>query len=240
MNFIKINLAIIIAFAFCTSCSKQDNPTIITPEIPVTITKDTVRYLALGDSYTIGQNVLETDRFPVQLTNLLQKEAILIKSPKIIAKTGWRTDNLSAAMDAAKLDSNWNLVTLLIGVNNQYQGQNVAQYEQPFRQLLKRAIALAKGKKERVFVVSIPDYAYTPFGQNTGNQINISKEIDAYNAVNEQVAKEMGVIYFNITPISREGLKDPDLVANDGLHPSGKMYSRWVELMLADVKKSLK
>jgi acyl-CoA thioesterase I len=238
MNFIKINLAIIASFVLCISCQKN-NTIVITPEMPVIITKDTVRYLALGDSYTIGQSVLEADRYPVQLKNMLQKEGVLINNPKIIAKTGWRTDNLSSAMDAAKLDSNWALVTLLIGVNNQYQGQNVAQYEQPFRQLLQRAIALAKGKKERVFVVSIPDYAYTLFGENSGNQINISKEIDDYNAVNEQVAKEMGVTYFNITPISREGLKNPDLVANDGLHPSGKMYGRWVDLMLPEIKKRL-
>jgi acyl-CoA thioesterase I len=238
MNFIKINLAIIASFVLCISCQKN-NTIVITPETPVIITKDTVRYLALGDSYTIGQSVLEADRYPVQLKNMLQKEGVLINNPKIIAKTGWRTDNLSSAMDAAKLDSNWTLVTLLIGVNNQYQGQNVSLYEKPFRQLLQRAVALAKGKKERVFVVSIPDYAYTPFGENSGNQANISKELDAYNVVNEQVAKEMGVTYFNITPISREGLKNPDLVANDGLHPSGKMYGRWVDLMFPEIKKRL-
>ena len=116
----------------------------------------------------------------------------------------------------------------------------MSQYEQPFRTLLERAIVLAKGKKNRVFVISIPDYAFTPFGKNSGKEQQISADIDSYNTVNQQVAKEMGVTYFNITPISREGLKDPDLVASDGLHPSGKMYTRWVDLMLAEIKKQLK
>lgn len=240
MNFIKINVLFLVLFLFCISCNKEENPIVVVPETPITVAKDTLNYLALGDSYTIGQSVLEIDRFPVKLTKMLQKESILIKLPKIIAKTGWRTDNLSAAMDAAKLENNWDMVTLLIGVNNQYQGQNVVGYEQPFRELLQRAITLAKGKKERVFVVSIPDYAYTPFGKNSGNQQQISSEIDSYNAVNQKVTKELDVAYFNITPISREGLQDPDLVASDGLHPSGKMYTRWVELMLGEVKKVLK
>ena len=240
MNFIKINVLFLVLFLFCISCNKEENQIIVVPETPITVAKDTLNYLALGDSYTIGQSILEIDRFPVQLTKMLQKESILIKLPKIIAKTGWRTDNLSAAMDAAKLENNWDMVTLLIGVNNQYQGQNVVGYEQPFRELLQRAITLAKGKKERVFVVSIPDYAYTPFGKNSGNQQQISSEIDSYNAVNQKVTKELDVAYFNITPISREGLQDPDLVASDGLHPSGKMYTRWVELMLGEVKKVLK
>lgn len=122
MNFIKINTLFLALFCLCTSCSKKDNPIVTVPEIPVIITKDTLKYLALGDSYTIGQSVSETDRFPVQLKNALQKDGISINSPKIIAKTGWRTDNLSTAMDAAQLENNWDMVTLLIGVNNQYQG----------------------------------------------------------------------------------------------------------------------
>ena len=240
MNFIKINAVILILFCHCVSCCKKEKLIVTVPEIPVTVAKDTLKYLALGDSYTIGQSVLETDRFPIQLKNALQKEGVLINSSKIIAKTGWRTDNLSAAMDAAKLENNWDMVTLLIGVNNQYQGQDVSQYELPFRTLLERGVTLAKGKKNRVFVISIPDYAYTPYGINSGKEKQISTAIDSYNAVNQQVAKELGVTYFNITPISREGLKDPDLVASDGLHPSGKMYSRWVDLMLGEVKKQLK
>lgn len=240
MNFLKINTLFLLLFCLSVSCCKKENPIVIVPEVPVIIAKDTLKYLALGDSYTIGQSVLETDRFPVQLKNALQKEGILINLPRIIAKTGWRTDNLSAAMDAAQLDNNWDMVTLLIGVNNQYQGQDVSKYEQPFKTLLERAITLAKGKKSRVFVISIPDYAFTTFGKNSGKEKQISADIDSYNAVNQQVAKEMGVTYFNITPISREGLKDPDLVASDGLHPSGKMYTRWVDLMLGEIKKQLK
>jgi len=189
-----------------------------------------VKFLALGDSYTIGESVEENLRWPNQLSDALSAKGFQIDRPKIIATTGWRTDNLSDAIHAADLKDEYSLVSLLIGVNNQYQGRSVEQYAPEFEGLLLTAIKLAKGKNEKVFVVSIPDYGYTPFGKP--KQTEISKAIDQFNAVNESIANRMGIKYISITDISRLGLDQPNLVADDGLHPSGKMYSMWVERIL--------
>ena len=191
------------------------------------------QYLALGDSYTIGESVTEAERWPNQLAAQLLKKGVEVGKPKIIATTGWRTDNLKNAMTIAQLKNEYDLVSLLIGVNNQYQGKPVDQYAVEFEDLLKTAIQLAKGKKENVFVVSIPDYGYTPFGQP--KQEKISKELDQFNAVNRSITERLGVRYVYITDISREGLKDASLVAADGLHPSGKMYGLWVDRILKEV-----
>ena len=154
---------------------------------------------------------------------------------RIVAKTGWTTDELQAGIDNANLaDSSYSLVSLLIGVNNQYRGRSVEDYKPEFTALLNQAIIFAGGRVERVFVVSIPDYAYTPFGN--GNT-TISEGIDEFNAANRQITESLGIRYFDITPISREGFADPALVASDGLHPSGKQYAQWVSLMLPAVKE---
>lgn len=187
------------------------------------------KYLALGDSYTIGESVAEADRWPNQLADRLK-----IPRPKIIATTGWRTDQLSAAVEAAHLSNEYNLVSLLIGVNNQYQGKPAAQYEVEFEALLKRSIQLAQDNPKNVFIVSIPDYGYTPFGKS--KQESISKQLDEFNAINKRVAAKYKVAYFNITDISRQGLEKPELVAADGLHPSGAMYKLWVDRILEDLK----
>ena len=186
-----------------------------------------IKFLALGDSYTIGESVAEHDRWPVQLSKSLRAKGKSIGEPTIIATTGWRTDNLKDAIDKAKLENEYELVTLLIGVNNQYQGKSIEQYAIEFEDLLKTAIRLAKGKKENVLVVSIPDYGYTPFGKP--KQPDITKAIDSFNYVNKDCTDKAGVRYVNITDISRQGLEKAELVADDGLHPSGKMYSLWVE-----------
>ena len=156
-----------------------------------------------------------------------------IAKPTIIATTGWRTDDLKNAMTAARLKNEYDLVSLLIGVNNQYQGKSTQEYAIEFEDLLKTAIRLAKGKKQRVLVVSIPDYGYTPFGKV--KQGLISKAIDEFNEINARITYQYGVQYFDITEISRDGLKDPTLIAADGLHPSGKMYSYWVELIAKEI-----
>ncbi len=187
-------------------------------------------YLALGDSYTIGESVKESERWPVQLTKALTKKGVKVSAPRIIATTGWRTDNLKEAIIKAELKNNYDLVSLLIGVNNQYQGKPASQYAVEFEELLRMAIQLAKGKASNVFVVSIPDYGYTPFG--ISKQETISKQIDEFNAINKRIAEECKVAYYNITDISRKGLTDPSLVAEDGLHPSGKMYADWVARMM--------
>lgn len=197
------------------------------------IIEERVKFLALGDSYTIGQSVPVAERWPVQMIEELKSDKDLAcDDPRIIATTGWRTDQLKAAiLNAAITPGSYNLVSLLIGVNNQYQGRSADVYAQEFEELLQMAIDLAVDK-ERVFVVSIPDYGYTPFGES--DQANISTELDEFNRINKSIAESKGVLYINITDISRLGLQDPDLVAGDRLHPSGKMYKAWIDRILTN------
>jgi len=187
------------------------------------------KFLALGDSYTIGESVSEDERWPNQLADKLK-----IDRPKIIATTGWRTDDLKGAINSANLHDDYDLVSLLIGVNNQYQGKSSTQYEIEFEDLLKTAIQLAKGKSKNVFVVSIPDYGFTPFGK--AKQETISLQLDEFNKINQRITEKYKIKYFSITEISRKGLEDPALVAADGLHPSGKMYTQWVEVISKGLK----
>jgi len=199
------------------------------------IVREEVKLLALGDSYTIGESVASSSRWPIQLVDSLQKRGVDCLQPKIIATTGWRTDNLKNAISRTKFkkDEQYNLVSLLIGVNNYYQGKSVESYAPEFEDLLKTALQLAGGDKSSVFVLSIPDYGYTPFGKE--KQQTVSEGIDAYNAVNKSISDKYGVKYYNITDISRRGLDEPDLVAADGLHPSEKMYSLWVQVILSEI-----
>lgn len=196
--------------------------------------KEPLKYLALGDSYTIGESVAEADRWPVQLAKALAQKGIPVAPPQIIATTGWRTDNLKNGIAIAQLKGTYDLVSLLIGVNNQYQGKPADQYAIEYEDLLTTAIQLAGGKKENVFVVSIPDYGYTPFGKP--KQPKISKELDEFNEINRRITDSYGITYVNITDISRHGWDDPELVAADGLHPSGKQYTLWVERIMKGVK----
>jgi lysophospholipase L1-like esterase len=197
------------------------------------IIEDNIKFLALGDSYTIGESVVAQERWPVQFIDSLSARGLDFTESKIIATTGWRTDNLKEAVKKAKLKPEYSLVSLLIGVNNFYQGKSVENYKPEFEELLQTAIQLAGGVTSHVFVISIPDYGYTPVGEK--DQATISKGIDAFNKANESIAKKLGVKYYNITDISRKGLTNPDLVAFDGLHPSGKMYAEWVNRILSDV-----
>ncbi len=192
-------------------------------------------FLALGDSYTIGEAVAEEERWPVQLAQLLRQKGYNVQSPEIIATTGWRTDQLKEAIEKGTKRTVYDMVSLLIGVNNQYQGKSVESYRPEFEELLLKAIELAGKNKDRVFVVSIPDYGYTPFGRE--KQPLISAAIDAYNAANREIAEKHGVQYFYITDLTRKGLDDPSLVAPDGLHPSGKMYALWAEHIAAGLKQ---
>jgi lysophospholipase L1-like esterase len=137
------------------------------------------------------------------------------------------------AISIAKLKDEYDLVSLLIGVNNQYQGKPIEQYATDFEELLKTSIRLVRGNKEKVFVVSIPDYGFTPFGQK--NQSKISKEIDQFNEVNKKITGQYNVKYINITDISRQAISEPSLVASDGLHPSGKMYALWAQRMAREI-----
>ena len=201
----------------------------------VTLAQGEKKYLALGDSYTIGESVAEPERWPVHLAKTLREKGRSIAEPTIIATTGWRTDNLKDAIDKAQLKNEYDLVSLLIGVNNQYQGKSAEQYEIEFENLLKTAVQLAKGKKENVFVVSIPDYGYTPFGKP--KQAEISKALDNFNEINKRITEKAGIQYINITDISRQGIEQPDLIAADGLHPSGKMYTLWVGRIMKSISR---
>ncbi|MBK8565405.1 MAG: SGNH/GDSL hydrolase family protein [Saprospiraceae bacterium] len=228
--FYKLLLLLLLPF-LTANCTEKEPKTDIEPPKMLT-------YLALGDSYTIGQSVKEEERYPVQLAEKLRPLGHDINHVRIIAKTGWTTDELAAGIASSNLttDSTYDLVSLLIGVNNQYRSRPVESYKPEFTELLNQAIAFAGGRKERVFVVSIPDYAYTPFGNG---RTDISEGIDAYNAANREISEGMGIRYFDITPTSRQGLDDPTLVASDGLHPSGKQYAIWVNGMVEGVKDML-
>ncbi len=199
-----------------------------------------MRFLALGDSYTIGQSVAPVARWPEQLADSLVRRGIVTDTLTIIATTGWRTDNLVNAIRNKNLENkNYNLVSVLIGVNNQYQHRPFSQYINEFPALVDSAIRYAGGDKDRVFIVSIPDYAFTPFGQQSSNPTEISMELDQYNAFSKHIADSMQITYFDITPISRQGLQFPSLVASDGLHPSGPQYTEWVKLMLDEIDQRL-
>ncbi|MCP9237784.1 SGNH/GDSL hydrolase family protein [Lewinella sp. JB7] len=227
----KIILAATI-FLTLLACNTEDN-LMTGPDInpgPSPTVDTVIAYLALGDSYTIGTSVQASERWPVQLTEqLLEREGIRVEPLEIIARNGWRTDNLANALSAGDPGSDFDLVSLLIGVNDQYQGFSVAAYRPQFERLLQRSIGYAGGDSSAVFVVSIPDYAYTPFG---GGSESVSRDIDAFNEAAAAVCQSYGVPFYNITPISRDGLRDPALVADDGLHPSGQQYRRWVSEVL--------
>ena len=197
-------------------------------------------YLALGDSYTIGEAVPEAGRWPVQLAASLRARGIALADPRIIATTGWTTDELSAAMDAAEPLGTFAFVSLLIGVNNQYRGRDVANYRAEFAALLDRAIGLAGGREDRVLVLSIPDWGVTPFGQGSGRDTAlIARELDAYNAVAAEECAVRGVAFVDITPVSRSLGAQPARIAEDGLHPSALAYTDWTTLALPVAERLL-
>lgn len=183
-------------------------------------------FLALGDSYTIGQSVAVNERFPAQVTAMLRTAGFNIQEPRYIATTGWTTNNLKNAINTQQPRGPFNLVTLLIGVNDQYQTHDTTGYRERFRELLNTAINLAGGNKNRVFVLSIPDYSVTPYAASL-DTVQIRKEIDWFNDINRAVTAEATCSYTDITPSTREAATDPTLVAWDGLHPSGKEYNKW-------------
>ncbi len=189
-----------------------------------------LRFLALGDSYTIGESVAENERWPVQLVAALRRQGVNMADPEIIAKTGWTTTELSEGIEQAEPQGPYDLVSLLIGVNNQYRGLSQEEYRDEFVGLLETAVSLANNNPNRVFVVSIPDWSVTPFGQRRDSR-DVSADIDAFNAINRAESEQRGIIYIDITEISRRVPDDSSLIAEDGLHPSGEMYRLWVEQM---------
>lgn len=226
-----------------TACSKGDNQNMDIPKEEPELTQpapEEYSYLALGDSYTIGEAVTQQESFPYQLAAMLNQNKVKASAPKIVATTGWTTSELQAAIKTADLKDKYGIVTLLIGVNNQYQGLSQSTYRKEFKELLQTAIAFADNKKERVFVVSIPDWGLTPFGKKSGkDQAVITSEIDAFNAINKEETLALGVSYTDITPSSRRVASDLSLAASDGLHPSGKMYGEWTASLAVPILKQL-
>ena len=207
-----------------SNCGKT-SPTIIPTQ------EYALSFLALGDSYTIGENVELNERWPVLLVERLREQGVSIADPVLIARTGWTTADLLRAIERTYHGNKYDLVSLIIGVNDQYQGLSIEDYRTHFKQLLTLAISAADGKAQNVIVLSIPDWSFTPFGERI-ERPKVSEEIDAFNAVNREESAAAWAQYFDITPTTRPDVFDPLLFAEDGLHPSPLMYSQWVDLVL--------
>lgn len=238
----KLLFSIVFTIAALSGCAKKgnhDTTTMIIKDTTLVTTSDSLSYLALGDSYTIGQAVPSSESFPYQLSVGLTLQKHQVETPKIIAVTGWTTDNLISAIDRSGLiGKKYDFVTLLIGVNDQFQHVSQDNYKIKFAQVLNTAINFGGGDKTRVFVLSIPDYGVTPFAG--GNEASIGPEIDQFNAINKEISTKAGVNYLDITDISRQAATDASLIANDGLHPSPKMYQLWVDRLLPMIVAKLK
>lgn len=217
-------------FTFSSSCTKE------AAMIPTTTMEKRYTYLALGDSYTIGEMVQPQENFPNQVALMMANKSADLSLERIIARTGWTTDELEAGIVASNtnkpLPPSYDFVSLLIGVNNQYRGRTVENYKPEFEELLRKAIKYAGNKADHVVVLSIPDWGVTPFAAGRDRE-QIAREIDAYNAANKQIAEQYKVHYIDITPWTRESATDNSLLAADGLHPSGKEYKRWAEKITA-------
>jgi lysophospholipase L1-like esterase len=215
-------LPTLLPLLFLLGCAASTPKTMTTPPDSGT----GARFLSLGDSYTIGESVPASDRWSVILAGLLREQGLAVLDPDIIARTGWTTAELSEAIRQANPSPTYQLVSLLIGVNNQYRGQPADRYRTEFRELLQTSIRLAGGRASRVFVLSIPDWGATPFAA-TRNRPQIATEIDTFNAIAREECQQAGIPFVDITPVSRTSLTDPAMVASDGLHYSGQMHRLW-------------
>ena len=190
--------------------------------------KEPLTYLALGDSYTIGEGVPLHESFPYQTVQLLRKEGLDVNAAEIVAKTGWTTDELESNIAKTHFKKTYDFVSLLIGVNNQYRGRSIDEYAFQFEELLKKSIKFAGNKHENVFVISIPDWGATPFAEGRDRK-KIASEIDAFNSINKKISEHFKVSYIEITNGSREALNNGLLVTKDKLHPSALEYKKWAE-----------
>ena len=207
--------------------------------VPMSPTPPPTRYLALGDSYTIGEGVAASERWPAQLARAL-RPAYRGDTPEVVAQTGWTTDELAEAMKKQLFAPEYAFVTLQIGVNNQYRGRELQNYRYEFGALLDRATELTAHHPTRVVVVSIPDWGVTRFGRESGRDLaTVAREIDAFNAVNAEVTAALGAHYVDVTALSRAGGAEPALLVDDGLHPSAAMYRRWTEAILPSAERAI-
>lgn len=239
---ISCTLAIFASIGLLAGCNKEQPvmpPVEPTPNTPSPASgTGTYSYLALGDSYTIGQGVTEGERFPHLTVALLQQQGVSMKTPEYIAQTGWSTIALQNAMIGREPLGSFDVVSLLIGVNDQYQGLDTAGYRVRFEQLLAKAILLAGNRPARVFVLSIPDYSATPFVEGMQKDA-VSKTIDSFNRINKEITMAHQVVYIDITPSTREAAIDQSLLAGDRLHYSAKEHAKWADRLAAEMKKVL-
>lgn len=223
-----------------TACQKNNSQTM--PSEPAATTDKKHTYLALGDSYTIGEMVAAAENFPNQTITILNNNSMNFQPARIIARTGWTTEELETGIIAANTNDpllpSYDFVSLLIGVNDQYRGRSVENYKPGFEELLKKAIQYSGGKADHVVVLSIPDWGVTPFA-NGSDRKKIAMQIDEYNAANKLIVQKYNVHYIDITPGTREAATDGSLLASDGLHPSGKAYRMWAEEVAAIIKSRL-
>ena len=207
----------------------------------VTPTDDrALSYLALGDSYTIGEGIAAPDAWPRQLARTLREDGIALSDPRVIATTGWTCDELSAAIDAAAPANDQDFVSLLIGVNDQYRGVALDVFRPCFARLLERAIGFARGRAGRVLVLSIPDWGVTPFAGASGRATTqIAAELDAFNGAARAACATRDVAFVDITPLSRERGAQPAMLAADGLHPSAAMHALWAQMAVPVARRLL-
>lgn len=245
--FNKLKLILVLSLVGCEQMTLEDQNKVVeeimddsesnadSDQSPTT----TYSYLALGDSYTIGTSVSLEDNYPNQLVSRFKDSLNIAIENQIIAQNGWTTGDLLFGINEVSDQNTFDLVTLLIGVNNQYRGLNFSRYEEEFQMLVNKSVAFAQGEKARVIVISIPDYAYTPFGQSSSNPEEISMEIDQYNGFAQQYCTDNQIKFVNVTDITRRGLNEPDLVATDNLHPSRRAYEKFVNILVPEVLASL-
>lgn len=224
----KVLLFTVYTLLFIAACDSKD-----------AIDSNGLTFLALGDSYTIGESVPARQRWPYILADSLRAAGIKIEKPEIVAKTGWTSGELAAALADSNITRSYGLVSLLIGVNNQYRGLSIERFRKDFKALLDNAVLLAGGKPQNVFVISIPDWGVTPFAEGR-DRTRIAREIDEYNRIKKEEATKRGVLFINITDISRRASADTTLIAGDGLHPSGTMYNLWVSRITPPVSQRIK
>jgi lysophospholipase L1-like esterase len=233
----KIHSVFMLLSFLVTACMSLTDSSNIPAQDPL-FQQGKYRYLALGDSYTIGESVPPEQRWSVVLADLLRQKNVDIATPEIIARTGWTTAELADGIAQRNPQGPYQLVSLLIGVNNQYRGQSLERYRTELQALLRLSISYAGGRGERVLMLSIPDWGVSPFAQ--GRDLDkIAREIDAFNQVAQEECKKLGVAYVDITPLSRKAKGDASLIANDKLHFSGKMYRQWAETALPTVQQML-